>query len=194
MPGDPLLVRLEMLEPGKRMLPEDIARMREMYGLNDPWYISYAKWLGNLFRGDLGQSFTQHASVASVISRRIGPTLLLTLSSLILSYLLAIPLGLYATARNGRWDERTVSILLYMLYSLPSFVAALGLASAIRDQTQRHDFRTSPFRHDERPLCATELRRKNSLTCSATPFCQCSASRMARWPTIAASFLPTCKR
>src|SRR5439155_331659 len=54
-------------------------------------------------------------------------TLLLTLSSLFLSYLLAIPLGLYATARNGRLDERTVSVFLYMLYSLPSFVAALAL-------------------------------------------------------------------
>ncbi|HVT28720.1 MAG TPA: ABC transporter permease [Lacipirellulaceae bacterium] len=127
MPGDPLLVRLSMMEPGKHVLPEDLVRMRQMYGLNDPWYISYAKWLGNLFHGDLGDSFTQHASVAKVIGRRIGPTLLLTISSLMLSYLLAIPLGLYATARNGRWDERTVSLLLYMLYSLPSFVAALGL-------------------------------------------------------------------
>ena len=97
--------------------------MREMYGLNDPWYTSYAKWLGNLFRGNLGESFTQHAGVAHVIRERIGATLLLTLSSLILSYILAIPLGLYATARNGRWDERTVSLLLYMLYSMPSFVA-----------------------------------------------------------------------
>jgi peptide/nickel transport system permease protein len=127
MPGDPLLVRLEMMEPGKRVLPEDLVRMREMYGLNDPWYISYAKWLGNLFQGDLGQSFTQHASVGHVIRERIGPTLQLTLSSLILSFLLAIPLGLYATARNGRWDERTVSLLLYMLYSLPAFVAAVAL-------------------------------------------------------------------
>jgi peptide/nickel transport system permease protein len=127
MPGDPLLVRLEMMEPGKRMLPEDLTRMREMYGLNDHWYVSYAKWLGNLLRGNLGESFTQHASVAHVIRERIGATLLLTLSSLIISYLLAIPLGLYATARNGRWDERTVSVLLYMLYSLPAFVAALAL-------------------------------------------------------------------
>jgi peptide/nickel transport system permease protein len=127
MPGDPLLVRLEMMQPGKRMLPEDLTRMREMYGLNDHWYVSYAKWLGNLLRGNLGESFTQHAAVGHVIRERVGATLLLTLSSLIISYLLAIPLGLYATARNGRWDERTVSVLLYMLYSLPSFVAALGL-------------------------------------------------------------------
>lgn len=127
MPGDPLLVRLEMMEPGKRMLPEDLTRLREMYGLNDPFYVSYFKWLKNLCKGDLGQSFTQHASVGAVIRQRIGPTLQLTLSSLLLSFLLAIPLGLYATARSGHADERTVSVLLYMLYSLPAFVAAVAL-------------------------------------------------------------------
>jgi peptide/nickel transport system permease protein len=127
MPGDPLLVRLEMMQPGRRALPEDIARMREMYGLNDPWYVAYGKWLGNLVQGDIGDSLTRHASVATVIRQRIGPTLLLTLSSLLLSYLLAIPLGLFATARSGHWDERGISTFLYMLYSLPSFVAALGL-------------------------------------------------------------------
>jgi peptide/nickel transport system permease protein len=127
MPGDPLLVRLEMMQPGRRALPEDIARMREMYGLNDHWYVAYAKWLVNLAHGNMGDSLTRHASVAQVIRQRIGPTLLLTVSSLILSYLLAIPLGLYATARSDKWDERAVSMFLYMLYSLPSFVAALGL-------------------------------------------------------------------
>ena len=127
MPGDPILVKLEMVDPGRTMRAEDIERMREEFGLNDPWYVAYVNWLGKAVRGDLGESISQHAGVAKVISQRIGPTLLLTLSSLIISYLLAIPLGLYATARNGRWDERTVSVVLYMLYSLPSFVAALGL-------------------------------------------------------------------
>ena len=127
MPGDPLLVKMQALDPGKEMRMEDIERMREMFGLNDPWYVAYFKWLGNLLQGNLGASLSRHASVTSLISERIGPTLLLSVSSLVLSYLLAIPLGLYATARNGRWDERTVSTALYMLYSLPSFVAALGL-------------------------------------------------------------------
>jgi peptide/nickel transport system permease protein len=62
-----------------------------------------------------------------VIGQRIGPTLVLQLTSLSLTYLLAIPIGLYATARAGRLDERVVSTTLYMLYSLPVFVAALFL-------------------------------------------------------------------
>jgi peptide/nickel transport system permease protein len=127
MPGDPLLVKLASVEPGREIRFEDIERMREMFGLNDPWYVAYAKWLGGVVRGDLGESLSRHASVAEVIRERIGPTLLLTLSSLIISYLLAIPLGLYATARSGKPDERAISTFLYMLYSLPSFVAALAL-------------------------------------------------------------------
>jgi peptide/nickel transport system permease protein len=57
----------------------------------------------------------------------LGTTLLLTASSLVLTYLLAIPLGLWSTVRAGTTAERTVSVLLYMLYSLPSYVAALFL-------------------------------------------------------------------
>jgi peptide/nickel transport system permease protein len=127
MPGDPLLVKLASVEPGRTIRFEDMERMREMFGLNDPWYVAYAKWLGGVVRGNLGESLSRHASVAEVIGERIGPTLLLTLSSLIISYILAIPLGLYATARSGKPDERAISTFLYMLYSLPSFVAALAL-------------------------------------------------------------------
>jgi peptide/nickel transport system permease protein len=127
MPGDPLLMKMAEMDPGRTPHVEDIERMREMFGLNDPWYVAYFKWLGNLLQGDMGRSLSRHASVAEVIGERIGATLLLSLSSLVLSYLIAIPLGMYATARNGRWDERVMSTVLYMLYSLPAFVAALGL-------------------------------------------------------------------
>jgi peptide/nickel transport system permease protein len=127
MPGDPLLVKMEAMEPGRSMRVEDVERMREMFGLNDPWYVAYFKWLGKVLQGNLGDSLSRHMSVARVIGERIIPTLLLTLSSLVISYLLAIPLGLYATARSNKPDERALSTLLYMLYSLPSFVAALWL-------------------------------------------------------------------
>lgn len=127
MPGDPLTIKRQAMAPGREIRDADVERMKKYYGLDKPWYTAYFQWLGNLASGNLGESFTRHTSVASLIGQRIGPTLLLTGSSLILSFLLAIPLGLYATARNGRGDERTISTVLYMLYSLPSFVAALGL-------------------------------------------------------------------
>ena len=61
------------------------------------------------------------------MAERIGPTFLLSGTALLLIWLLAIPLGLYASARSGRADERALSLLLYVLYSFPTFVAALFL-------------------------------------------------------------------
>jgi peptide/nickel transport system permease protein len=125
MPGDPLLVNLE---GGDRPIKlEEIERMREIFGLNDPWYVAYWNWLANLLQGDLGDSLSRPSRVVDIIGQRIGPTLMLEVTALSLTYLLAIPIGLYATARSGRLDERIVSTLLYMLYSLPVFVAALLL-------------------------------------------------------------------
>jgi peptide/nickel transport system permease protein len=127
MPGDALTVNREMLGPGQKLNQEDIERARATFGLDKPWYTAYVNWLGNLLRGDLGRSFNQKVAVSQVIGDRIGNTLLLSLTSLVLAYLLSIPIGLYASARANKPDERVVSTLLYMLYSLPAFVAALLL-------------------------------------------------------------------
>ncbi|HEY3394641.1 MAG TPA: ABC transporter permease, partial [Lacipirellulaceae bacterium] len=125
MPGDPLLVNLEGSDRPIKL--EEIERMREIFGLNDPWYVAYWNWLANLLQGDLGDSLSRPSRVVDIIGQRIGPTLMLEVTALSLTYLLAIPIGLYSTARSGRLDERIVSTLLYMLYSLPVFVAALLL-------------------------------------------------------------------
>jgi peptide/nickel transport system permease protein len=127
MPGDPLLIMLEGANPDKPIRIEDIERMREQFGLNDPWYIAYFKWLGNVVQGNLGDSLSRPSRVVDIIRQRIGPTLMLEVTALSLTYLLSIPIGMYATARSGKLDERIVSLFLYMLYSLPAFVAALFL-------------------------------------------------------------------
>ena len=69
----------------------------------------------------------QKEPVARSIAKRIGPTLLLSGTSLFLAYVLSVPLGLYFSGRSGKLDERALSLSMYMLYSLPSFVAALML-------------------------------------------------------------------
>jgi peptide/nickel transport system permease protein len=78
-------------------------------------------------RGDLGRSFSRKQPVTSLIGERIGPTFLLSGTALVLTWLLGVPLGLYASARSGMADERATSLLLYILYSFPTFVAALFL-------------------------------------------------------------------
>ena len=126
MPGDPLTAQMGE-DPSRKLNPEDVARMRRAYGLDKPWYAGYVQWLGNVARGDLGRSITRKEPVTTLIGQRIGPTLLVSGTAFLLIWLLAVPLGLYASARSGRIDERGSSLLLYVLYSFPTFVAALFL-------------------------------------------------------------------
>lgn len=128
MPGTPLTADPSNLNPGRQFTPEEIKRMERLYGIDKPWYEAYFVWLGNVLRLDLGRSISQNnVQVTQLIVRRMPATLMLSVTSLVLTYLLSIPIGLWATVRSGTLAERTVSTVLYMLYSLPSFVAALYL-------------------------------------------------------------------
>jgi peptide/nickel transport system permease protein len=128
MPGTPLTTSQAMLNPSKMMTKADLERMMKYYGFDKPWYEAYFVWLGNVVRLDLGRSIPQNNKpVTQLIVERVPATLMLSATSLVLTYLLSIPLGLWATVRGGSASERAVSTLLYMLYSLPSFVAALYL-------------------------------------------------------------------
>ncbi|WP_437186345.1 ABC transporter permease [Planctomicrobium sp. SH668] len=127
MPGSPVAQEMAMMDPGKQISEADKQRILKTYGLDKPWYQSYAIWIGNLAKGDLGTSFSRKSPVIDLIAERIFPTLLLSLSSLALTYVLSIPIGLYSTARSGKTDERVIATVLYMLYSFPSYVAALYL-------------------------------------------------------------------
>ncbi|MEI6164534.1 MAG: ABC transporter permease [Planctomycetota bacterium] len=127
MPGTPLTVTLGETDPSRKLNPADIERMKKAYGLDKPWYEAYCIWLGNVVQGDLGRSISRKQPVATLIGERIGPTLALSGAALLLTWTLAIPLGLYASARSGSPDERAVGLLLFVLYSFPTFVAALFL-------------------------------------------------------------------
>jgi len=127
MPGTPLTVQLGETDPSRKINPEDQERLRKIYGLDKSWPVGYAQWLGNLLQGDLGRSISRKQPVTQLIAERIGPSFLISGTSLLLTWLISVPLGLYASARSGRFDERASSLLLYVLYSFPTFVAALFL-------------------------------------------------------------------
>jgi len=127
MPGTPLTVQLGETDPSRKFNPEDLERMKRIYGLDKPWPVGYSQWVANVARGDFGRSISRKQPVITLIAERIGPTFLVSGTALLLAWLTAIPLGLYASARSGRPDERISSLLLYILYSFPTFVAALFL-------------------------------------------------------------------
>lgn len=128
MPGTPLTQDAE--DASRKQSQEDIDRLNRIYGLDKHWTVAYVQWMGNLARGDLGRSIPRKLPVTQLIGERIGPTLLLSGMSLMLTYLLALPLGLIMLARSGKPDGETLSTSLYVLYSFPAFVAALLLQIA----------------------------------------------------------------
>lgn len=127
MPGTPLTLDQSVSDPSIKISPEDLKRLEASYGLDKPWPLAYVHWVKRLFVGDMGQSFHHKKPVTEVIQSRFFATLVVSISSLVLTYLLAIPLGLFSTVRSGHLDERTMSTSLYVLYSLPAMVAALYL-------------------------------------------------------------------
>jgi peptide/nickel transport system permease protein len=128
LPGDAVSAQIGEDSPApNRVGAEAIANMRKSYGLDQPWYVGYFTWLGKVAHGDMGRSLHDQRLVSTRIGERIGPTLSLSLISITLVYLASIPIGLYATAKNGRWQEQLITSALYLLYSFPSLVMALYL-------------------------------------------------------------------
>lgn len=116
-PGDPAAVLA-----GDNGTPEQIEAIREQLGLNEPILNQLVIWLGNLAQGDLGQSFFFKKPVAELILLRVEPTLALTIVTLIITLVIAIPLGVIAAYRHGGWLDRTVMGFSVLGFSIPVFV------------------------------------------------------------------------
>ena len=121
-PGDPAAVIA-----GDIATEQDIAKIREQLGLDQPYLVRFGGWLADLARGDLGTSIFTQLPVSKLIGQRIEPTLALTLCTLIVAVGLAVPLGVLAAARAGGWIDRFVMALSVLGFSVPVFVIAYGL-------------------------------------------------------------------
>jgi peptide/nickel transport system permease protein len=97
------------------------AELRRELGLDRPIAVQYARWLGGLSRGDLGRSFKDRQSVWDKISERVPITMGIDFAALLITYLIAVPLGIYSAVRPGsRFDQISTGVI-FGLYSLPSF-------------------------------------------------------------------------
>ncbi|MDQ7819706.1 MAG: ABC transporter permease [Armatimonadota bacterium] len=132
-PGDPLEV-LASQRPD--LLPEDVARLRAQYGLDDPLPVRYLKWLRSVVRGDLGYSRTYSEPVATLVARRLGATMQLAGAAFALGVLGGVVLGILAAARpRSAWDYAATGLSVAGL-SVPVFwlgiVAILAFAVWLR--------------------------------------------------------------
>src|ERR1043166_2009303 len=118
-PGDPAAIIAGDTAP-----VDDILRIRAKLGLDQPIYIQFGSWVWRLLQGDLGISIFTNLPVAKLIEQRLEPTAALTIATLIVSILAAIPMGVLAAWRAGSWIDRLVMIFAVMGFSVPFFVLA----------------------------------------------------------------------
>ncbi|PSB30731.1 ABC transporter substrate-binding protein [Chlorogloea sp. CCALA 695] len=123
-PGD----YLSTLKTNPKISPERIEELRVQFGLGLPWLEQYKRWLWQVVsKGNFGQSFVYQRSVASLLWERIPPTLLLAISSLIVTWAIAIPLGIVAAVKQNRPIDRILQVISYTGQGFPSFITALLL-------------------------------------------------------------------
>ncbi|MEO7854308.1 MAG: ABC transporter permease [Rubrivivax sp.] len=116
-PGDPAAVIA-----GDAATTADVAEIREKLGLNGSIFKQFFIWAGNAVQGDFGESFFYKKTVASLIADRLEPTLALSVLTIILATVIAVPLGTLAAYRQGSWVDRGVMGLSVVGFSVPVFV------------------------------------------------------------------------
>jgi len=121
MPGDALTGRAA----NPKADPKQTEAIREKMGLNDPAYVQYVRWMKNALHGDFGISYTQQIPVKDVIGEKIGNTVLLSFSILLVTYILAIPLGVISGRWNDTWADRLVTGYNYLGFATPLFIFAI---------------------------------------------------------------------
>jgi peptide/nickel transport system permease protein len=116
-PGDPAAIIA-----GDDATTEQLEKIRTQMGLDRPLYTQFVVWLTQILRGDLGVSLISGVPVSSMIAERIGPTLALSITIILFSVAVAVPLGLLAAWRQGTVLDRAVSATSVLGFSVPVFV------------------------------------------------------------------------
>lgn len=123
-PGD----FLNQMGENPAISPATIEAMRRNFGLDQPWYVQYALYLRNiLLHFDFGESFSRHQPVFTVIRDGLSNTLILAGAAAIVTWGLAIPLGIWAAVRQYSWIDKTLSLVAFIWLSIPEILSGLLL-------------------------------------------------------------------
>ncbi len=116
IPGDPALSLM-----GQEATAEQLAAVREAWGLDEPLYVQYLYWLGNLLRGDFGVSYFSRMPVADLIGNALPSTVELALVSMLIALVVAIPTGIIAAVKRGSLIDALASTVILFGISFPDF-------------------------------------------------------------------------
>lgn len=121
-PGDPAAIIA-----GDNATPETLARIREAMGLNEPLLTQYIKWMGGILQGDFGRSLISGVPVLDMVAGRIGPSISLAVMTIIITILVAIPMGVIAAWKHRSWVDHLVMSFSVLGFSVPVFLVGYVL-------------------------------------------------------------------
>lgn len=125
-PGDFLTSYIMTLESAGQLVDQAlIDQLNAQYGLDQPIYVQYFKWVGGMFRGDFGQSLTWKTPVKELIWERIGLTFALSLASLLFIWVVAFPVGIYSAIRQYSIGDYLFTFISFVGLGIPPFLLAL---------------------------------------------------------------------
>jgi peptide/nickel transport system permease protein len=127
-PGDVVSHYMNMMEQGVFKTEQELDAMRKAYGLDKPWPVQYSKWVTRLvLKGDFGLSFRYNRPVIEMIAERLPMTLLVSFATLLVTYLVAIPIGIYSAVRQYSIGDYVGTFVAFVGASMPDFLVALVL-------------------------------------------------------------------
>jgi peptide/nickel transport system permease protein len=130
-PGNPAELKIRQAIEAGSMSAQDsqaiIEQTKQLYGLDKPIQIRYLIWLKRMATLDFGNSYKDHRPVTEKILERVPVSLQLSLISIFLVYLFAVPVGVFAAVKQRSFSDRIVTLILFVLYSLPNFWTAMML-------------------------------------------------------------------
>ena len=121
-PGGPIRSLL-----GPRATPEQVAYYNRLYGFDQPFYVQYLKWVGQLLHGNLGYSAKLNQTVTSLIAQDLPKTIVLVFLGLVVSLLFGIPLGLYQAVKRYTTGDYILTGISFLGYATPTFFVGLLL-------------------------------------------------------------------
>jgi peptide/nickel transport system permease protein len=127
-PGDFLTAYVATLaSSGSSLSAEQIGALRGQYGLDQPFIVQYFLWLQNLFHGDFGLSLEYQRPNAELIGEQLGLTIALALFSFVLTWVIAVPAGIYSATHPRSWVDHALTVINYVGVATPNFMLALIL-------------------------------------------------------------------
>jgi len=127
-PGDFVSYYIDQLETlGERVDESEIAALKERYGLSQPMYVQYFKWMAGLLRGDLGRSLQWNRPVAKLIAERLPWSITISFVAFVLVYFIGIPFGTIAATRQHTVADYAVTVIGFVGLAIPNFLFALIL-------------------------------------------------------------------